>query len=597
MPSRQLAFLLAVTAASLALHLSHRRHHFQEVDSATVYVWATHFPDWALFYTGNEFAYTAGAEATAAREALVRRAAAADLPYPLRCAAGLAWSSTYPPGVGLAYGLVTAPGDDIEAFLANASALTLTLFHVGVLVLFVLCRRLAGPFIALCVSLLYLFSISHYSYGLHLGSPGWASLTGMIWLERVFAAPPERRLARCLWLTGVLLWWNYLLVLFALAGAAAFAPALGWRAPGLKRRLLVAAVAGLFALGSFGVLWALFGQAGMSNRGTFENTADLSEAARYLAVNWFAWYPHSRSIDRVIMVFGCLALGLMPLASARALLPRAPWAVAAAVTAPLFLGAIAYGPDAYRLAYWRLAGGAAFALAVAVALPRRGAGDREWGRFALALLFLVSFLVAISFLGLMPSRHWLFASPLVFGWVAVLFKPGERFAERLGARGWALPVAMAALGFFCVIVRQGDTRRIEIPREMTDGVTLVLDVPSSRMTVFPQYWHPLTTFDTSPTVMHELAGRGLKPVRSPQEWRAAGGRLLVVCQHPYELGHMRHCPGWELNDPARTRVVAEWAETHRVWFTAREPVMLNFNRPNALFLLLVEPIPAAPPAR
>jgi len=217
--------ILAVTVFSI--HVSHRTAHFQECDSTVVYEALHNFPipsfsfnsyvsqgsvvsaeqaqsilAWPLVRTftslyreqyhitdEGEFnarvvrALTRLNPVTAFRAAYIAAVSQIPLPFFIKSFFALPTAATYFPGAGLLFGLLSGPNTSYEDFMSRATLLTLVLFLVSAFLLYVISRRMGiVPLVGAIAGTLFLFSISIYSYGYHLGSTIFNIVSGFAWL-------------------------------------------------------------------------------------------------------------------------------------------------------------------------------------------------------------------------------------------------------------------------------------------------------------------------------------------------------------------------------------------------------------------------------
>jgi hypothetical protein len=334
---------------SLITHLFVRNEHFQECDSSLVYHVMRDFPYYAMTFTnsvttespvsislskekatnivtnpivsgllntsfGGNFgdhkkdtlinALSSGTRSPLfyARSAVIFSVIALDahLPYFIKNAFVLPLSSTYSFGHGLLYGLLSGPHISYKDFMSRALVLTLVLFHLGVIFIFLTLRKLfVSPLSAVLGSLLALFSISMYSYGYHLGSTVWnfSSSAFFLWfiVEYYTRWDNEKYLKRVSLLSGILVLFNYLIVVYWLA----FIGAYFFISKNKKKEGTILSILKTqsFSIFLFFVCALLFFPPGQTMRGSVSSFSDLFSFPYYIILNIFSFYNKSGIID------------------------------------------------------------------------------------------------------------------------------------------------------------------------------------------------------------------------------------------------------------------------------------------------------------
>ena len=442
--------VLIVIAMSFAVHAVYRNSHFQEDDSALSYKIIYEFPKSGLSkYSGlygegghiisSEMAntilsvgfvkklvatyaphisqdaiihhLTAIQPLSAFRLALVTALAAIPLPHALTGFFALPLGSSYSAGPGFLYGLFSSASTSYADFMSRMTLLTLFMFHLGVLLLFLTARRLGiNRFAAALAAFLMLFSISLYSYGYHLGSTVWNVVTPIAWIwiwVRYYHHPKILRIAS--WAMAVLIFFDYLLIFYWLAfllvqygintrGKKSFRD---WAREGwLLIKSQCAAIVGIL------LCVVLFYQPG---QGAFFNTtpATFFSDFYYVILNFYSFYNHSQILDIIQFILGF-----------------------------------------------------ALTCTMIVVLARANTKDGS-ARFTVAktlLVFLILYLIAVCFgaLGFAASRHILFLAPLLFLGVAFVF---DTLSGTMLASVMPFAVAIIALlGFLSLPQRISDTK-------------------------------------------------------------------------------------------------------------------------------------------
>lgn len=578
LPKNILAYLFfAALLISWCMHVSFRNDHFQDVDSATVYQMMHEFPGaalraTALFYPeGSIFSTSTATEilknplvrsvkdkhlssfsdefiinqlaktslSGAVRFASIQAVASLGLPYPLQSFFSVPLSSTYSAGVGLVYGLVSGPDTSYEDFMSRTTVIVITLFHASMLLLFLINRRLGVSDLPNgLVSLIALFSISMYSSGMHLGSTVWNFASAFLWIFLVQKWKDSPQLGRNIsWLTAGMVFFNYLIVFLW----AAYMLVTLMRARTEARDIGAGTEAGVQRFGKLAVLtsWAwnaiksqkvalifvgicglAFYQSGQGFRGdaTF---AELPSYLYYIALNFTSWYTHSAALDALQFV---LTAGLI--ACAAVFLKRK--------------------------------------------MPGGKIGNNNDGNDLVRLIllnFLALYCVAILFkvLSLLPTRHMLYLSPILFiGGAAGLDYVLKKRTEARALLQAALIFTMAVLGIACLFIRQNDARDMRPHIYTSDDIALY------------------GIYDSSYDLYYYLKDAGLNAeFINPNSLETGKTYLYVSHSEPFKTA----LADWQNKMPIT--VETEWSRSavQNVYFTAYNPNFkkLRFSRPNSLY--------------
>jgi hypothetical protein len=214
-------FLLFLTISSLIFHLNKRNNHFQETDSSLVYEIIKNKPNSIiisntssfqsefLFDNKNSFSdfafkyfdienqlnkfkkrkisheevdyYKKINLIRIIRVGILYTIINLNLPRPITTFFILPLSTTYSPIIGLIYGFIT--NKNYESFMSTGLLITIISFHLSIIFFFTtLLNFKINIYISLLTSILFLLSISSYSYSYHLGSTTWNITTSIIWL-------------------------------------------------------------------------------------------------------------------------------------------------------------------------------------------------------------------------------------------------------------------------------------------------------------------------------------------------------------------------------------------------------------------------------
>ncbi|MCK9351771.1 MAG: hypothetical protein M0P76_03200 [Candidatus Pacebacteria bacterium] len=453
------SFFFFVVLLSLCVHLAVRNDHFQECDSSLVYHVMRDFPYYAMTFTNsvteksplpislskntatnlvndpiihgllkasfggnfnehkketliNVLFLNTRSPLFYVRSSIIFGLIAVDthLPYFIKAAFVLPLSSTYSFGHGFLYGLLMNPNISYEDFMSRALVLTLILFHLGVIFIFLTLRKLSvRPGAAVIGSLFALFSISLYSYGYHLGSTIWNFITSafFLWFIVEYRAKFEDAvyLKKVSLLAGILVFFNYLIVVYWTAFILAYF--LSVKREESKGKIFSILKTQGSALFLFFVCVILFFPPGQAMRGAVSSFADLFSFPYYSILNIFSFYNKSGVIE--ILQFIVFAL------------------------------LIFFGVYSFR--------------------KNKTNSERSLFESVTKLFFGILLAMMISrFLSLGPSRHILFVSPLLF----ILAGLGIDFIFN---RHFSLPKAefivillISVLGFFSLSLRILDVK-------------------------------------------------------------------------------------------------------------------------------------------
>ena len=412
-------FFIAVVFASFIFHAAHRNEHFQEDDSWAVQqiVSDTRAIEAGLLEKLRTFEPRQGS----IRDGLVqmRLVARSQLlsdyfPHAERALVALPSAATYSAGPGFIYGLVSSEGIEYRKFMSRALLVTLFLFHAGVLLIYLISRRIGtSSFAATGAALLMLFSVSMYSYGYHLGSTVWNFSIELAWLYGVVLFWGKPNFLKVIsYATGILIFFNYLLIFYWAGLMLAWVfiqPKNGireWVRTGLRTARSQWFVAATAALCGF-----LFYPPGQSNRAT-TSLHTLFSDFYYIILNFFCWYTHSRLIDHLQFAVG---VGIV-------------------------VGVV----------WWIIRG---------VGVENDVSPARAIRLTFFFLLIIFGGLVAVGILGFAPSRHILFLAPVFF--VGVGSITDRVVVSRLRSAYLLSPVfvvVMTMAGSAVLVVRATDVR-------------------------------------------------------------------------------------------------------------------------------------------
>ena len=282
-------------------------------------------------------------------------------------------------GPALIYSLVFEFSGSYREFLDRATFVTVFLFYISAILLFLcLLRMNFSSVISSLVVFGFIFSISIYSYSFHLGNTNWAVCASSIFL---FAAAIAWRrkgfFAAVSWAAAVLVLFSYLILVYYLAVLAlewfdALAQRKGLKSPVARILSASGEVIGKNRAGLVGVavVTLLFFQPGQGLRAVLRSASEVPDYVYYSVLNYVALFNGDRVVDALQFIAG----------------------------AGMFLtGAIA-------LCRRRLT----------VGLQGDACASLVIGTLVIYLGFLIAGLLNIT-----PTRHILFASPIVFMVIAV----------------------------------------------------------------------------------------------------------------------------------------------------------------------------------
>jgi hypothetical protein len=241
-----------------------------------------------------------------------------DLPFSLQAALALPLSSTYSPGAGFFYGLINNPSATHSEFMSRSLVLTILLFHLSVIIVWLICRALgSGPFTATIAALWMMFSISEYSYGYHLGSTVWNVFASSLW----FFAFNQRRLGKMTlwsfsWLSGGLFCLNYLLLPLWIASVLFEFGHTLLMTQTQNRSVLVKSLFGTLlrlipAMGIVGIAIVLFVQPSAGVNTAIRTVLPSRQDSYYIVANFLSFFSTSGNARLSVVLF--LVLGSMAL--------------------------------------------------------------------------------------------------------------------------------------------------------------------------------------------------------------------------------------------------------------------------------------------
>ena len=350
---------LVILAASLIAHLSFRTDHFQEADSTVVYPAINDFPVLAMrslndTYRGNSFIHFSHDDAVSiinnptvnnilskslgslytqkmrskmvdgissnnkpllfyARAATVMALAKIKnwLPRPLLAAFSLPLATTYSFGAGLFYGLVTYFTKDFAGFLSAATFLTVVIFHISVLLLFFILRKVSlKPITAFIASLMMLFSFTLYSYSYHLGSTVWIISSSLLFilltLHYFSAVSRSEYLLKLSYLAGILVFFNYLIIFYYLSAIGALILVEYGNLSGetLTKKMWNLIKTQKFAFFSFLICGLLFFLPGAGNKDAVHSLNEFFVYTYYIILNYFSLDNENQYFDALQFMVG-----------------------------------------------------------------------------------------------------------------------------------------------------------------------------------------------------------------------------------------------------------------------------------------------------
>ena len=153
-----------------------RVQHFQEPDSQIVYSLIEDYPQGQLFLT-NSLYPSSESIVKKIRLSTIQLLDKNRIPPIIRSAGGLAIGSTYSPLTGLLYKLANINTNNRQLFINNCITLNLFFFHLSAWLLFIIIYNIHKRYsVAICCALIYLFAYTNYNYAYHLGNYIWNSI-------------------------------------------------------------------------------------------------------------------------------------------------------------------------------------------------------------------------------------------------------------------------------------------------------------------------------------------------------------------------------------------------------------------------------------
>jgi hypothetical protein len=214
------------------------------------------------------------------------------------------YSSTYFPAVGFVYYFILDHTNNFNAFFDTAQILTIFLFHLSALLLVLTFLKMQfSPFAAISSGIIFLFSITMYSYANHLGSTIWVIFTSLIWLffyAKMLGANTRKQLLIISLVSSCLLLFNYL-ILFYWAAYMLVKTITIWKdqsKPKLKALFSLYFSQSFFALTTLFVI-VFFYQPGQGNRGTVKSVAEFA----YVFLNYFSFFNQNIFLTLLQLLF------------------------------------------------------------------------------------------------------------------------------------------------------------------------------------------------------------------------------------------------------------------------------------------------------
>lgn len=457
-------FFLCIVTISFVWHVSHRLEHFQECDSAAVYNMIYNFPTDALSYTALTFPKGNALSPEQAEKILnlpatqktlkpiiskygeekitqkltelnalavmhygiIHTVESLHLPHQLLGAFSVPLSSTYSAGPGLLYTLISTPNTPYEDFMSRVLFLTIFIFHVAVILLYILCRKLKiSTEASIISSLLLLFSISLYSSAYHTGSTLWNFSTEILLLFLVATCYGHKNFLKILsYAVSILVFFNYLIIfLWAAILLSVLFKNLSGQVKTVKT--ITRAAWSLIKTQRVGILFIalcgiLFFQPGQSIRGT-SNIHLLGKDIYYIVLNFFSFYTHGKFWEITQFIIG----GVIIILSLFALFKKQ-----------------VEDPEAKKIIKTTLA----------------------W--FFLIFLLLVIFKI----LNLVPTRHILFLIPIWFIGLGITIDWMIKKVSYGHLIGTVTVFSLCIAGFYSLTVRAADTA------DRTKSITLSNDL-------------------------------------------------------------------------------------------------------------------------
>jgi len=247
--------------------------------------------------------------------------------------------------------------------MPRAIALTLLLFHIAVILVFLTLRKLrVHPLSTAIGSFLMLFSITLYSYGYHLGSTVWNFSAGAFFLwfavSQYSKLSKEVYLKRISWLAGILVFFSYIIVFYWAAFLFAYFIMHKKDADGetwLKKIFvfLKSQTSAILLIFLCAFLFYPFGQTPTEEIASFR---DVFYFPYYIILNIFSFYNKSGAIDIVqflvaiaLMTAGAYAIGKDLKEKDRILVGSMMKFFFLIVIAPVVLDILSLGPSRHIL--------------------------------------------------------------------------------------------------------------------------------------------------------------------------------------------------------------------------------------------------------
>jgi len=507
---------------SLLFHISKRTTHYQELDSDWAYLSMQQFPDMAYSYIswssyknlppmgiekakkiannraevrilrkGGPLAQLPDSSflsklaempfAKYKRLKYINEAVGKRSSYPIQSMYALPYTTTYSPGMGLLYGLVTKARQRYEDFNSSALLITLLLFHISGWLLFLILKSLnSNTFVAALTSVLYLASISLYSYAYHLGSTVWNFATAVIWLYLVIRYYDHKRYPLILGFGGALIiLFNYLFVFYYIATLIVvfFSK---FHIKSIFKNLNNAGVFIAYQIPTLlSLLWVVnqFLQLGQGVRGTISSINQFPDYFYYIILNFFGIFRGSL-IDKFQFIIFTILLVLGLFMSFRYIFLGRSEIFQIRKSKKASLGIL--GVSTAKFFSFIALIGEGLILLTGFPLLFRPV-DKVLTKKAILIhivFFTLSFYfiaVSLEALGFAPARHILFLAPVLFIFIYMGIVPFTKFLNKLKLTETKL-IAVAILCLVGIYVRSLETNDVLsdfIPQQPIDEVVLI----------------------------------------------------------------------------------------------------------------------------
>jgi hypothetical protein len=237
------------------------------------------------------------------------------IPYSIKIAFSLPKRTTYSFGSGLIYGLFTNKNNTYEQIMSRSIIVNLILFHLSILIITLVLLKLRTKKTTYIISYLLLFSICHYSYSYHLGSTMWNIFSLSLWIGILTFNWNKKNILSIISITtGVLIFFNYLIIFFWLSFLISL-----FLIETLKKNTSIKPLfytgfkivkSQYHAIFLITLCVLVFFPPGEGNRGNITSIETLLTYTYYIILNFFSFFSKNTLINLVQFAIGTFLVSL-----------------------------------------------------------------------------------------------------------------------------------------------------------------------------------------------------------------------------------------------------------------------------------------------